>query len=71
VPRYPQAAFAIMLRLHGRYRGFGVQVGSSYHNGANLWASIGSNVYAVTDCMVVIAGLYNGFGSMNPDTKAS
>jgi len=53
----------------GGYIGFGYWTGSSYHNGADYAASVGTAVSAVADGEVVISGQYNGFGSLNPSTK--
>jgi murein DD-endopeptidase MepM/ murein hydrolase activator NlpD len=53
----------------GGYRGFGYWTGSSYHNGADYAASVGTVVSAVADGEVVISGEHDGFGSLNPNTK--
>ena len=53
----------------GNYAGFGVRDGSTYHNGADYASTVGANVYAVSDGVVVYSGQYNGFGSLNPSTK--
>jgi hypothetical protein len=60
IPSFPQT---------GGYIGYGYWTGSSYHNGADYTASVGTAVSAVADGVVVISGQYNGFGSLNPSTK--
>lgn len=51
----------------GGYLGFGTQVGSARHNGADYASTVGASVYAVTDGVVVYSGTnFAGFGSLNP-----
>jgi Peptidase family M23 len=52
----------------GGYRGFAWWSGSSYHNGADFYCPVGTEVTAILDGEVVINKEAQGFGSLNPDS---
>jgi murein DD-endopeptidase MepM/ murein hydrolase activator NlpD len=63
-----------VLKDNNLYRGFwvnkhGLPFKEGFHCGKDFGLDQGENVYSVCNGKIIIAGLYNGYGSLNPSTK--
>lgn len=47
----------------------GLPYPEGYHTGKDFGLDIGENVYSVCNGEIILSGLYNGYGSLNPSTK--